>query len=479
MQSPIRAYIGLVAIAFCATLVACGGGGGGGGTGGAPPTAAPTGTPTIAPTSQSTTAPLASGATATVNLGAVSSGGVTVISSASMTLPAPNVASAATVGLTATLPTGLTQPQARLKAPATINRANLTVLGYFTLSVNPGITVSSTPAFTLVYPSLTAGAQAYVALYDPTNASAGWNLIMGPVATTGSTLTFPAQMFPQAVSLAANTTYTFAVLTSASLITPTPSPTPTTAPTSTPTATPTPTGNTATVTGTVVDFANNTPLTGIAVDIATSQAGPYSNVATTNSNGQFSFSTAAGTYYLQIGSGSTSGTQTTLHQKIVLSAGSNPLTAPSPEPIAAYTTTAAQTSGNFRLMTLSTMEQDCLSGANQGRTNLSLPLLMPDEYLMERALAAVAAENAANSDTGYAGPDGLYLSDLGMYPQNTGETTSFGYTTCSAWTGPSYSYVNGNPPYQYATNASLVWYGADDEKTSGSTYFGDQYWVQP
>lgn len=104
---------------------------------------------------------------------------------------------------------------------------------------------------------------------------------------------------------------------------------------------------------------------------------------------------------------------------------------------------------------------------------------MPDEYLTEQAIAETAIENAQDTDAPTNGLDGRYSSALGEYETVWQSTTSVNFASCSAWTGPSYSYVSGNPPYPYATSASYLWYGADFEKTTGSYNYGSQMWVQP
>ena len=242
----------------------------------------------------------------------------------------------------------------------------------------------------------------------------------------------------------------------------------------------------AAASGTVVDYAANTPIAGVPIAIASWAPGAaFSQVATTNSSGQFSFSTTAGTYLMRIGTDSTTSSQTTLHAKIVLVAGSNPLTAPTPMAAANVTPTAAQTSGNFRLTTLNTYEQDCLTGENQSRSQASLGALIPDEYLIETARAVYAEENAQNTDEPTPLFNGLYVYDAsigGLDP--TGATTEENYTSCSSWTGPTYSLNSSSPPYPDVTNASNIYYGASAvpdlfpaSQPSGDLGYGAQMWA--
>ncbi len=167
----------------------------------------------------------------------------------------------------------------------------------------------------------------------------------------------------------------------------------------TPIATPTPVIS-ANVTGTVVDEAANTPLAGVQVSLSGwTQSATPSPIATTNASGQFSFSVAPGSYLVTIGSDSPTDRRATLHFGIVLAAGSNTLTLPTPSAYADVTYTSAQTNGGLRLMALSATQQDCLTGANAGRTTNSLPLLVPDEFLEENAVAWNQEEDAEASDT--------------------------------------------------------------------------------
>jgi hypothetical protein len=234
---------------------------------------------------------------------------------------------------------------------------------------------------------------------------------------------------------------------------------------------------TSSVSGTVVDEAANSPLAGVQVAIAPFTVGATPNpVATTAANGTFSFTTTPGHYLLVIGSNLPNDTRTTLHVGEQLVAGANALTLPTPTAPPNVTFTTAQTSGNFRLEALSANQQSCLTGANQGRTNLSLPLLVPDEFLTENANAVLQEEIAQKTDTpaplfGYTQPFG----PTGTTGSVSGLTTSVGFLPCSSWTGPSYSYVNGNPPFGFATNASNIWYGADGQ--SSTPHYGIQIWL--
>jgi hypothetical protein len=238
-------------------------------------------------------------------------------------------------------------------------------------------------------------------------------------------------------------------------VAPTPKPSPTSSPASTQ----------ATATGTVVDYAANTPLSGVKVAIAPFTLGAAATqVATTNASGQFTFTTAPGTYYLVIGSDSATDTTTTLHTKIVLAAGANALTAPMPPAEPDVTLTAAQQSGNFRLTALAGNQLSCFTGTNQGRAAASLTLEIPDEYLTESATAVAqegTAENLAEPTPLFAG-FGTYSEALGNAVATEAIATLGGFTTCSSWTGPAFSFVSTNTEvFALATNPANIYFGAN------------------
>jgi hypothetical protein len=261
-----RLSLALALAAFALGIAACGGGGGGGGT---PATASPTSTPVVAPTSQATSAPLSTSGTTPVTLGAVSSNGSTAISSGTITLPAVGSATTASVTMQATLPSGAPVPATRnLKTRFVIGGSNINPLAYFLLSVNPGTTISSSPAFSVTFPSAIGGS-AYVAVLDSNNPAQGWNVLLGPVTASGNTLTFQAQSITP-FTLAANDVYIFCIFTAT--ITPTPSPStpspsasPSSGPTTSPTAVASPSASP--LTGPTAGTASNGNWT--ATDVAT------------------------------------------------------------------------------------------------------------------------------------------------------------------------------------------------------------------
>jgi hypothetical protein len=244
----------------------------------------------------------------------------------------------------------------------------------------------------------------------------------------------------------------------------------------TPTPTPTSTGTsmTATASGTVVDFASNTGLGGVTVAIApgfSSSSTAPTPVTTTAASGAFTFVATPGSYLLVIGSNSASDTRATYHGEILLSAGQNAIAmgVPSPEPDVTFS--SSQASGAYRLETLSSSQSSCLAGANSGRSANALPLMIPDQALLEIADSLNAEEVAQNTDT----PSPLF--GINFEPSTaTAESTSANFNPCSLWTGTGYSYVSGNPPYPYATNPSNTLYGADLMPAAGSATYGAQLW---
>jgi hypothetical protein len=250
---------------------------------------------------------------------------------------------------------------------------------------------------------------------------------------------------------------------------PTPIPTATSTAKTSPTPSPTPSAFAATASGTVVDYAADTPLSGVQVGLApyTVGATPVPE-ATTNASGQFSFTTVPGTYLLVIGSNSPSATTATLHETVTLTAGTNVLTGATPQPLPDVTPVPSQTAGALRLMALNSVQQDCLSGMNAGRSAHSLPELVPDEYLEEDAIVWNDEEVAQATDT----PSPLWGQNIvGPYGSYNYVDTEIGFSPCDSWTN-TYSFTSGNPPYPSAINSANIWYGANVDAG-----YGAQLWM--
>ncbi len=241
-MSLLRRGIVLVACSALFALPACGGGGGGGGTSSAPvpitqtPTPAPAPTPTAAPPAQQT-ASLMAGQPATANFPAVATG-----VSGGVTVPAATAGAGTPIAaaLDAALPAGTPALSAMRRRPQAIGASGIAGLGYITLTPAANVGFGATPGFTFAFSggagaiTIAASTSAYVAVYDPTNAAAGWQTILGPQPVGGGTtsVTFAGSATPTALSAAK--TYVYALFTAAGAVTvptPTPAPTPTASPT--------------------------------------------------------------------------------------------------------------------------------------------------------------------------------------------------------------------------------------------------------
>lgn len=245
MFKPSVLAIALVAL----SLAACGGGGGSPGGGGILPGAGGSPTPTSSPTappSSSQTSSLGSAPT-TFTLPAISSG-----ASGTVTFPAVTGSASATVTLSSTLPGGAPAPSVR----SVHNMRKIDALGgtvtsiaYLTVTLTGKVSISQTPAFAMTFPAGTLSGYQYVALYDPTQPSNGWNAFLGPqgpAASGATSVSFSAVAISPPVTLAANVSYVFAIVESG---TPLPTPTPIATATSSPTATPAPGTTPAVVAG--------------------------------------------------------------------------------------------------------------------------------------------------------------------------------------------------------------------------------------
>jgi len=251
---------------------------------------------------------------------------------------------------------------------------------------------------------------------------------------------------------------------------PMPTPPATPRPTSTP---PLPTPQTATAQGHVVDEAANAPLAGVPIAIASPGSNVFTTEPATAADGSFSFTAAAGTYIIAVGSNSASSAVTaTAHDRITLVAGRNAIGEQVPHAVADVTPTPAQLSGNFRLATLSATESDCLSGMNTGRLTAGLSALVADEEDLELVRAFLAEEIAQQTQSVVPLAQNYTLF---LYPTGTvaGTTVAGTATSCDQWTD-TYTFSSGNPPYQYATNPTIRWYGASFGP-AGNTW-GAQFW---
>ena len=193
------------------------------------PTAAPTATPPGSPASVATSVPLGNGAALT---NAPVSTAVPAPTGYAQNISVPIVNAAANTSVTLNAGTG---PAAGV-APLGVGRATLSaaraMLGALHRADSPSgsfnpifydsvmptndITVAGDISVTQTFPSgaLVAGTQYYLAFYDTTQASPAWQTIAGPVAPSGSTLTFSGQV--SSVTLSANKLYGFATFSTTS-----------------------------------------------------------------------------------------------------------------------------------------------------------------------------------------------------------------------------------------------------------------------
>jgi hypothetical protein len=258
-----------------------------------------------------------------------------------------------------------------------------------------------------------------------------------------------------------------------------PSSNPTTAPTATPVSSPTAASSPAAASGTVVDQSTNVGLAGIAIAISPMGGNlPYANVATTDANGNFSFTATPGTYAIAVGSNSGSDlSRATEHDVVTLfSGGPNPLGAPIPSPVPNVTLQASQTSGNFRLAALTPIEQSCLQGVNTGRAAAHVPALIYDEESLELSRATLAEELGQNTDS---------PSPLLQTPQSflipTGfdvVTTGVGFSSCPSYSD-TYTFTSSSVPYPVAIAAGIAWYAGNFGTASSTNYANEIFDFDP
>lgn len=272
-----RVGFALTFTAAALTVVACGGGGAG--------NPLPTSTPSSAPTASPTPISVPTSAPFTVVV-ATPLPAVTPPPAGSTPQPVPVALPTTSSGVTGQISLPITQSSAGTQAQITMtntapgglppldiahsNRAqlrpldltNINVLLYVAVAFSGGVSLSNQPNLTFTLPSnqIVSGAYYYVAFYDPTRPSVGWQLgFEGPGSVSGTTVSFNGSG-GNAFSFAPWQTYVFGLyIVPAALPTPTPAPTPTATPVPTPSPTPvtingvslTAVGQTSTITSTV------------------------------------------------------------------------------------------------------------------------------------------------------------------------------------------------------------------------------------
>lgn len=195
----------LFVITLGAAITGCGGGGsssssgGGGGGGGS--------TQSNEQTTTSTTA------STTVTFAAISG-----ISASSITVPPGSAAASMSLSLSKGLPSGAVTPSSSsisARSVQSIGGSDLTVLAAIALTVAAPVTLQTTPAFSFTLSSAPSGTP-YIALFDVNNASAGWNVLLGPGTVSGKTVAFAATQVVPPLSFVPGDVYVFALITSAS-----------------------------------------------------------------------------------------------------------------------------------------------------------------------------------------------------------------------------------------------------------------------
>jgi hypothetical protein len=186
--------------------------------------------------------------------------------------------------------------------------ANRSVLLFVSLNFSTTITLSGTPAFSFVVPNsvIVPGADYYVAMFDPTNRAAGWQLgFEGPAAISGNTVVFKGSTTP--FTLTGGVTYYFALYATSHIAAP-PTAAPTAVPTTAPSATASPSATpsaaaspTPAPTATPTATPTPTPTPGNPVPTVTSMAFTQSGttqtftVTETNYNGAFTVTSSDAT----------------------------------------------------------------------------------------------------------------------------------------------------------------------------------------
>lgn len=218
LRSPyVRArFLFLAAVALTATLAACESGSG----------YTPAPRPSLYPTSATATATVGSSA-ATIDLTGISTGTANIMSSATIGFPA-TLSGSGTLSVTLSdsasgVPTPSNGKRAATGLPSvhieSLGGANLTPIAYITTDVSSSVTLATTPSFTFDLSSAPS-ANLYLAMYSSTN---GWEEYAGPASVSGTTATFAATPITPPITLAAQTPYVFALVSStAALTTPAP-----------------------------------------------------------------------------------------------------------------------------------------------------------------------------------------------------------------------------------------------------------------
>jgi hypothetical protein len=174
---------------------------------------------------------------------------------------------------------------------------------------------------------------------------------------------------------------------------------------------------------------------------------------------------------------STDLTRATEHDVVTIFAGGpNPLGGPIPSPVPNVTLLPSQTSGSFRLATLTSAEQSCFQGVNTGRSAAHVPALIYDEESLELSRATLAEELGQNTDN----PSPL-LSTPQSFLIPTGfdvVTTGVGFANCPAYSD-TYTFNSTSVPYPVAVQAGITWYAANFGTVSSTNYANEIFDFDP
>lgn len=233
---------------------------------------------------------------------------------------------------------------------------------------------------------------------------------------------------------------------------------------------------TASVSGKLVDD-NGNPVAAQPVAVASwaPSGSTYTAVASTDSGGNFSFTTAPGQYLLRIGADvqmtpapgwtpyptpgppsftpapagaiPVSAWQATVHDNVTLVAGTNALVAPTMPPQPGVTNPPVEASGKYRMSSLSAGEIECVYVANAYRVKAGLQPFVVDQWLLE---------NSRNYNAAQIQNDLVLLSN--GKPLSGRNAFQSNMAHCTYWM--AHEATPGGAAYSTESDAAVVWMGA-------------------
>ena len=242
-------------------------------------------------------------------------------------------------------------------------------------------------------------------------------------------------------------------------------------------------------TGTVVDASGGAPLAGVPVALTSWAKGASAVTSgTTDASGNFALSVStAGQYLLVIGGNVPSDGCASMHLPVTLASGSNAIAGPVPSPAPPQVTyTAPQSAGALRIATLTSDEQTCMIGTNQGRAMNGLPALVVDEELLEESHAYLQEELAQKTDEAYP----MYANHqfsvfIFAFPATVAMHSAQDYLGCAGWTSPSSTISEwqgpggpSGPSNPDAMSPANAWIGVTSTGYGPGSMFGAQIFEQ-